>query len=72
MLERRLTGTPAAGRVHAKSGSMSNVRGLTGIVETTAGEPLAFAFLANGFDVRGAEIDERVDALLLALVALPR
>lgn len=72
MLERRLTGTPAAGRVHAKSGSMSNVRGLTGIVETTAGEPLAFAFLSNGFDVRGAEIDARVDALLLALVALPR
>ena len=72
MLERRLTGTPAAGRVHAKSGSMSNVRGLTGIVETTSGEPLAFAFLSNGFDVRGAEIDDRVDALLLALVALPR
>jgi serine-type D-Ala-D-Ala carboxypeptidase/endopeptidase (penicillin-binding protein 4) len=72
MLERRLTGTPAAGRVHAKSGSMSNVRGLTGIVETTAGEPLAFAVLANGFDARGAEIDERVDALLVALVALPR
>lgn len=72
MLERRLTGTPAAGRVHAKSGSMSNVRGLTGIVETAAGEPLAFAFLANGFDVRGSEIDARVDELLLALVALPR
>lgn len=72
MLERRLTGTPAAGRVHAKSGSMSNVRGLTGIVETTAGEPLAFAFLSNGFDVRGSEIDARVDELLLALVALPR
>jgi D-alanyl-D-alanine carboxypeptidase/D-alanyl-D-alanine-endopeptidase (penicillin-binding protein 4) len=72
MLERRLTGTSAAGRVHAKSGSMSNVRGLTGIVETAAGEPLAFAFITNGFDVRGAEIDERVDALLLALVALPR
>jgi len=72
MLERRLTGTPASGRVHAKSGSMSNVRGLTGIVETTAGEPLAFAFLSNGFHVRGTEIDEGVDALLLALVALPR
>ena len=72
MLERRLTGTPAAGRVHAKSGSMSNVRGLTGILQTTSGESLAFAFLSNGFEVRGAEIDERVDALLLALVALPR
>ncbi len=72
MLERRLTGTPGAGRVRAKSGSMSNVRSLAGLVETTAGEPLAFAFMSNGFHVRGAEIDEQVDALLLALVALPR
>lgn len=72
MLERRLADSPAAGRVHAKSGSMSNVRSLAGVLETTAGEPIAFAFMSNGFHVRGAEIDERVDALLLALVALPR
>jgi D-alanyl-D-alanine carboxypeptidase/D-alanyl-D-alanine-endopeptidase (penicillin-binding protein 4) len=70
-LERRLAGTPAAGRVRAKTGSMSNVRSLAGYVETIAGEPLAFAFLTNGFDVRASEIDARVDDLLLALVALP-
>jgi D-alanyl-D-alanine carboxypeptidase/D-alanyl-D-alanine-endopeptidase (penicillin-binding protein 4) len=70
-LERRLAGTAAAGRVRAKSGSMSNVRSLAGYVETLAGEPLAFAFLSNGFDVRASEIDARVDDLLLALVALP-
>lgn len=69
--ERRLAGTPAAGRVWAKTGSMSNVRSLAGYVETLTGEPLAFAFLSNGFDVRGGEIDARVDELLLALVALP-
>jgi serine-type D-Ala-D-Ala carboxypeptidase/endopeptidase (penicillin-binding protein 4) len=69
--ERRLAGTPAAGRVRVKTGSMSNVRSLAGYVETLAGEPLAFAVLNNGFDVRGSEIDARVDELLLALVALP-
>lgn len=71
-LARRLAGTPGAGRVRAKTGSMSNVRSLAGLVETSAGEPLAFAFLSNGFDARGAEIDACVDELLLALVALPR
>jgi D-alanyl-D-alanine carboxypeptidase/D-alanyl-D-alanine-endopeptidase (penicillin-binding protein 4) len=71
-LAERLQGTPADGRVRAKTGSMSNVRSLAGYVLTTAGETLAFAFLTNGFDVPPAEIDARVDELLLALVALPK
>jgi D-alanyl-D-alanine carboxypeptidase/D-alanyl-D-alanine-endopeptidase (penicillin-binding protein 4) len=68
----RLQGTPADGRVWAKTGSMSNVRSLAGYARTGAGETLAFAFLANGFDVRPSEIDARVDEMLLAMVALPR
>lgn len=71
-LAERLRGTPAEARVWAKTGSMSNVRSLAGYVETAGGEPLAFAILTNGFDVRGVDIDAEVDAILLALVALPR
>lgn len=70
-LSQRLAGTAAAGRVHAKTGSMSNVRALAGYVRTAADEPLAFAFICNGFDGRGSDVDARVDELLLALVALP-
>ncbi len=71
-LGRRLRGTPGERRVFAKTGSMSNVRSLAGYVDTLAGETLAFAVMTNGFDSRGAEIDQRVDELLLALTALPR
>ncbi|MGD9903812.1 MAG: D-alanyl-D-alanine carboxypeptidase/D-alanyl-D-alanine-endopeptidase [Vicinamibacterales bacterium] len=67
----RLRGTAADGRVYAKTGSMSNVRSLAGYVETTAGEPLVFGFLVNGFDVGPRDVDDRVDELLLALVGLP-
>ena len=71
-LGRRLRGTAGERRVFAKTGSMSNVRSLAGYVDTLAGETLAFAVMTNGFDTRGAEIDQRVDELLLALTALPR
>ncbi len=68
-LERRLRGTRAAGRVHAKTGSMSNVRALAGYVTTIAGERLAFAIIANNFKVRGTAIDAVTDRALTALVA---
>lgn len=71
-LGRRLRGTAGERRVFAKTGSMSNVRSLAGYVDTLAGETLAFAVMTNGFDTRGAEIDQRVDELLLTLIALPR
>jgi D-alanyl-D-alanine carboxypeptidase/D-alanyl-D-alanine-endopeptidase (penicillin-binding protein 4) len=71
-LERRLRGTRAEGRVHAKTGSMSNVRALAGYVTTTAGERLAFSFIANNFKVRGTVIDAVTDRALTALVAKER
>src|SRR5690349_18137369 len=45
-LERRLRCSHAEGRIHAKTGSMSNVRALAGYVTTLAGERLAFAIIA--------------------------
>ena len=64
----RLKDTSASGRVWAKTGSMSQVRSLSGYVLTTEGEPLVFAFIVNGFRVPAREIDAAMDRALLRLV----
>ncbi len=68
----RLKGTPAEGRVFAKSGSMSQVRSLSGYVTTLDGEPLIFSVIVNGFRVPGTQIDAIVDKVLLRLVTFTR
>ena len=53
-LEWRMRNTAAADNVHAKTGSMTNVRCLVGYVTTASGERLAFAIMLNNY-VRDAD-----------------
>lgn len=46
-LEYRMRGTPAENNVHAKTGTVDNVRGLSGYVKTANGENIVFSFLVN-------------------------
>ena len=46
-LETRMKGTPAEGNARIKTGSMANVRAMTGYVQTADGEKLAFAIIAK-------------------------
>jgi serine-type D-Ala-D-Ala carboxypeptidase/endopeptidase (penicillin-binding protein 4) len=71
-LASRMKGSPAAGRVWAKTGSMSNVRSLSGYLTTLDGEPLVFAFMATSFRVPAAQIDSTMDEALNRLVRFPR
>lgn len=48
-LRLRLRGTPAEGKVRAKTGSLDLVHALAGHVTSAAGEPLVFALLLNQY-----------------------
>jgi D-alanyl-D-alanine carboxypeptidase/D-alanyl-D-alanine-endopeptidase (penicillin-binding protein 4) len=71
-LAERLVGTPAEGRVRAKTGTLNLVLSLAGVVDTTSGRALTFAFVMNippeGDPDATTELQDR---LVEALVAYP-
>jgi serine-type D-Ala-D-Ala carboxypeptidase/endopeptidase (penicillin-binding protein 4) len=66
-LEDRMKNTPAAGRIHAKTGSVEHVRTLSGFAETPGGRRLIFSFLSNN---QGGKNHEALDALTGLCVAM--
>jgi D-alanyl-D-alanine carboxypeptidase/D-alanyl-D-alanine-endopeptidase (penicillin-binding protein 4) len=71
-LETRMVDTPLQTRVWAKTGSMSQVRSLSGYMTTVDGEPLVFSILVNGFRLPGRDIDAVMDHALARLVEFRR
>jgi D-alanyl-D-alanine carboxypeptidase/D-alanyl-D-alanine-endopeptidase (penicillin-binding protein 4) len=53
----RLKNTRAEGNALAKTGSIANVRTLSGFVKTRDGETLAFSILANSFNIPAATVN---------------
>jgi len=66
-LEDRMKNTLAAGRIHAKTGSVEHVRTLSGFAETQGGRRLIFSFLSNN---QGGKNHEATDALTGLCVAM--
>jgi D-alanyl-D-alanine carboxypeptidase/D-alanyl-D-alanine-endopeptidase (penicillin-binding protein 4) len=67
-LKYRMRGTKAEGNVRAKTGTISNVRGLSGYVTTAAGEEIVFSFLINGH-LRSSRDTELITDAVLSLIA---
>jgi D-alanyl-D-alanine carboxypeptidase/D-alanyl-D-alanine-endopeptidase (penicillin-binding protein 4) len=71
-LSNRMKGTPAEGNARAKTGSMTGVRSLSGYVTAADGERLAFAIIANNFEVPAAAITGATDDIVVRLAAFRR
>jgi D-alanyl-D-alanine carboxypeptidase/D-alanyl-D-alanine-endopeptidase (penicillin-binding protein 4) len=71
-LARRLSGTPAEGKVQAKSGTIDNARALSGYVQMADGETLVFSIIANNFSSPPADIDAAADKALIRLTTFKR
>ncbi len=66
-LEDRMRGTPAAGNVRAKTGTLNAASSLSGYVTTGNGHTLSFAMLMNGDPVPAARARAAQDAVAVLL-----
>jgi D-alanyl-D-alanine carboxypeptidase/D-alanyl-D-alanine-endopeptidase (penicillin-binding protein 4) len=67
----RLKRTRAEANATAKTGSIANVRALSGYVRTRDGETLAFSILANSFAIPAATVNYITDVAVETLANYP-
>jgi len=68
----RMVGTPAEGKVRAKTGTVDNLRAISGYVEDADGEVLVFSIIANNFALPSAQVVAAADKALIRLATFTR
>lgn len=67
-LNDRMKDSPITGRIHAKTGSVSHVRTLSGYADTPSGRRLIFSFLSNNQGGKNQETHDALDGLCEAML----
>jgi len=68
-LRNRMKGTPAAGNLRAKTGTLSSVASLSGYVTSAAGEHLVFSMMLNNYADANAVRKDSIDAIAVLLAS---
>jgi D-alanyl-D-alanine carboxypeptidase/D-alanyl-D-alanine-endopeptidase (penicillin-binding protein 4) len=64
----RMKGTPAAGRIFAKTGTIGHGNTLSGYATTLRGEQLLFSILGNNNNLHAQDANKVIDAICVAMV----
>jgi D-alanyl-D-alanine carboxypeptidase/D-alanyl-D-alanine-endopeptidase (penicillin-binding protein 4) len=67
-LHARFAGSAAAGRIFAKTGTLSHVSALSGYARRKNGEMLAFSILVNNYNASAAEVRAAIDRICALMV----
>ncbi len=60
----------AAGKIHAKSGTMKRVKSYAGYAETQSGRRIAFAFILNNYTCTSKQATQQLEILMNELVGM--
>ncbi len=71
-LEGRLRSTRTRGNVHAKTGTVTGAKNISGYVTSAAGTPLAFSLLASNFGTTAGRVARAQDAIVELLAGYGR
>jgi D-alanyl-D-alanine carboxypeptidase/D-alanyl-D-alanine-endopeptidase (penicillin-binding protein 4) len=67
-LSERFLNSPAAGLVHAKTGTLSHVSALSGYGQTLTGKRFVFSIFCNNYNVPASRVTPAIDAIVKVLV----
>jgi serine-type D-Ala-D-Ala carboxypeptidase/endopeptidase (penicillin-binding protein 4) len=67
----RFLNTPAAGQIHAKTGSLSHVNALSGYGQTAGGKRFVFSIFCNNHNMPGSKVLAAIDSIMQVLVGEP-